>query len=154
MECERCLWAARERGWGPARLVTLARRLLPAACSPHGGASPPYSRGTSYHQHVEPPRKYTSKHLYSTSVSVKLRGSPIPRFHCLPTTQTLAFRFFQILKAFRTAEGGCSVSRTNRELDVTVKLPFTFGYHSRIFSHSGRVCSDVYDSAQGLQSML
>lgn len=38
--------AARRRGgWAPARLVLLARRLLPAACSPHGGASPPYSRG-------------------------------------------------------------------------------------------------------------
>ncbi|XP_075976458.1 diacylglycerol kinase theta isoform X2 [Anticarsia gemmatalis] len=34
-------------GWAPARLVTLARRLLPAACSPHGGASPPYSRARS-----------------------------------------------------------------------------------------------------------
>ncbi|XP_028026114.1 diacylglycerol kinase theta isoform X3 [Bombyx mandarina] len=34
-------------GWGPARLVTLARRLLPAACTPHGGASPPYSRARS-----------------------------------------------------------------------------------------------------------
>ncbi|XP_063387709.1 diacylglycerol kinase theta isoform X2 [Cydia fagiglandana] len=37
----------RDRGWGPARLVVLARRLLPAACSPHGGASPPYSRARS-----------------------------------------------------------------------------------------------------------
>ncbi|XP_053605652.1 diacylglycerol kinase theta isoform X3 [Plodia interpunctella] len=34
-------------GWAGARLVTLARRLLPAACSPHGGASPPYSRARS-----------------------------------------------------------------------------------------------------------
>lgn len=33
-------------GWGSARLAHLARRLLPSACSPHGGASPPYSRGT------------------------------------------------------------------------------------------------------------
>lgn len=40
-----CVGAARAGGWAPARLVTLARRLLPAACSPHGGASPPYSRG-------------------------------------------------------------------------------------------------------------
>ncbi|XP_047025607.1 diacylglycerol kinase theta isoform X3 [Helicoverpa armigera] len=37
----------RAGGWAPARLVTLARRLLPAACSPHGGASPPYSRARS-----------------------------------------------------------------------------------------------------------
>ncbi|CAG9580086.1 unnamed protein product [Danaus chrysippus] len=37
----------RRGGWAPARLVTLARRLLPAACSPHGGASPPYSRARS-----------------------------------------------------------------------------------------------------------
>ncbi|CAB3235283.1 unnamed protein product [Arctia plantaginis] len=45
-----CVGAARAEpgragAWAPARLVTLARRLLPAACSPHGGASPPYSRG-------------------------------------------------------------------------------------------------------------
>lgn len=44
--------AARRRGgWAPARLVLLARRLLPAACSPHGGASPPYSRGTPHGFH-------------------------------------------------------------------------------------------------------
>ncbi|XP_038220882.1 diacylglycerol kinase theta [Zerene cesonia] len=35
------------RRWAPSRLVTLARRLLPAACSPHAGASPPYSRARS-----------------------------------------------------------------------------------------------------------
>lgn len=46
-----CVGAARARRWGaggawsPARLAGLARRLLPAACSPHGGASPPYTRG-------------------------------------------------------------------------------------------------------------
>ncbi|XP_045485156.1 diacylglycerol kinase theta isoform X2 [Pieris rapae] len=36
----------RRRRWTP-RLVTLARRLLPASCTPHHGASPPYSRARS-----------------------------------------------------------------------------------------------------------
>lgn len=40
-----CVGAARASGWASTRLATLARRLLPAACSPHGGASPPYCRG-------------------------------------------------------------------------------------------------------------
>ncbi|VVC94319.1 unnamed protein product, partial [Leptidea sinapis] len=53
----------RRSSWAAARLARLARRLLPAACSAHGGASPPYCRGTpphppAAHPHHPPPEHY------------------------------------------------------------------------------------------------
>lgn len=153
VECERCLWAARERRWGPARLVALARRLLPAACGPHGGASPPYSRGTpplpsawgTTEAHVETP--FRARFLWDFVVLLYLASTASPPRRCWHLDICKFLRLFEQSSWTRMQCEPRDASWTWPS-NCLLLLVTAENYPIR----DG--CVDVYDSAPGLRRML